>query len=129
MTEFASPASATGIEWATLNGALLIIEVAEIVKDINTAFGVTDAVRATITPVDGPTAGAPHVDTLVFPRALRSQLAPNVGKTVLGRLGQGQAKPSQSPPWILSEATEDDKKAAGQFLAAQAAGRLTADDI
>jgi hypothetical protein len=129
MTEFASPASATGIEWATLNGALLIIEVHEIVKDITTSFGVTDAVRATVTPVDGPTKGAAYQDTLIFPRMLKSQLAPNVGKTVLGRLAQGVAKPSQSPPWLLQEATKDDQTAAAQFLAAQAAGRLTADDI
>jgi hypothetical protein len=129
MTEFASPASATGIEWATLNGALLIVEVHEVVKDINTAFGVTDAVRATVTPVDGPTKGAAYQDTLIFPRMLRSQLAPNVGKTVLGRLGQGQAKPSQSPPWLLQEATPEDQTAAAAFLVAQAAGQLTADDI
>jgi len=129
MTEFASPASATGIEWATLNGALLIIEVHEVVKDITTSFGVTDAVRATVTPVDGPTRGAAYQDTFIFPRMLKSQLAPNVGKTVLGRLGQGQAKPSQSPPWLLQEATPEDQQSAAGFLAQQAAGRLTADDI
>jgi hypothetical protein len=129
MTEFASPASATGIEWATLNGALLIIEVHEIVKDITTSFGVTDAIRATVTPVDGPSAGAAYTDTLIFPRMLKSQLAPNVGRTVLGRLAQGQAKPSQSPPWLLHEATPADQQTAAAYLAAQAAGRLTADDI
>lgn len=129
MSQFASPASATGIEWATLNGALLIIEVVEVVKDIQTTFGVTDAVRATVTPVDGESAGSPYQDTLVFPRALKSQLAPNVGKTVLGRLGQGTAKPGQSPPWILSEATEADQQTAGAFVAQTAANQLTANDI
>ena len=129
MSQFASPASATGIEWATLKGALLMIHVTEVVKDIQTSYGVTDAVRATVTPVDGESAGAAYEDTLVFPRALKAQLAPNVGKTVLGRLGQGQAKPGQSAPWLLTEASADDQKTAAAFVAAQAAGALTADDI
>lgn len=127
--QFASPASATGIEWATLNGALLVIQVEEVVHGINTSFGTTDAVRATVTPIDGPTAGAAYTDTLIFPKVLQAQLAPNVGKTVLGRLGQGQQKPGQSPPWTLTEASPADQQAAAAFLAAQAAGRLTADDI
>ena len=129
MTQFESPATSTSIEWATLNGALLIIDVLEVVKDVNTVHGPSDAIRATVTPVDGPSAGAAFADALIFPRFLQSQLKPKVGKTVLGRLGQGVAQPKQSPPWVLSEATDDDKHAAGQFLAAQAAGRLTADDI
>jgi len=125
MSQFASPASATGIDWADLNGRLLIFTVTEVVKDINTNFGTTDAVRATVTVVDGPEAGTEHTDTLVFPRVLKSQLAPNVGKQVLGRLGQGVAKPSQSAPWILQEATEEDIKQASEFIA----GQLSADDI
>src|SRR5262245_16025864 len=129
MTEFATPASATGIDWSTLDGALLIFDVVEVVHDIHTNFGTTNAVRATVTPVDGPSAGAAYQDTLVFPKVLQSQLAPNIGKKVLGRLGHGQSKPGQSPPWILSEATEADTKAAAEFIAAELAGRLTADDI
>lgn len=129
MTDFASPASSDGIEWATLNGALLIIDVTEIVKDIPTVHGTADAVRANVTPVDGPTAGASHEDILVFPRVLKSQLSSRVGKKVLGRLGQGEQKKGQSPPWVLAEATDADKKVAADFVVNQAAGRLTADDI
>lgn len=127
--QFASPASATGIEWATLLGSLLIIDVTEVVKDINTSMGVRDATRATVTIVDGPTAGTAYTDTLIFPKVLHSQTAPNVGKKVLGRLGQGQAKPGQNPPWMLTEATPADQQTAANFLVAQAAGNLTADDI
>jgi hypothetical protein len=129
MSNFASPASATGIDWSTLNGRLLIIDVAEIVKDINTSFGPSDAVRATITIVDGTQPGETYTDTLVFPKVLKSQLAPNVGKQVLGRLGQGQAKPGQSAPWLLTEADDSDVKTATDFLAGRAANQLTADDI
>jgi hypothetical protein len=125
MSQFASPASATGIDWSELNGQLLIINVTEVVKDINTSLGVRDAVRATVTVVDGAT----YQDTLVFPKVLLSQLSPLVGQTVLGRLGQGQAKPGQNPPWTLTEATPEDQKAAAAFIAGQAAGWLTADDI
>jgi len=126
---FASPASATGIDLNALNERLLLVDVAEVVKDINTTFGVTDAVRATVTVVDGDQAGETFHDTLIFPKVLQSQLAPNVGKQVLGRLGQGQAKPGQKPPWILADATTDDIKTATDFLANRAANQLTADDI
>lgn len=127
--QFASPSSSAGIEWATLNGCLLIIEVKEVVHDINTSMGMRNATRATVTIVDGPTAGTAFEDTLIFPKVLHSQTASKIGKTVLGRLSQGVAKPSQNPPWILTEATADDLKAAGEFMAARAAGTLTADDI
>src|SRR5690606_37248083 len=56
-TQFASPATPSGIEWAPLKGSLLVIEPVEVVKDITTSFGTTDAVRATVTVVDGPKAG------------------------------------------------------------------------
>ena len=47
-------------------------------------------------------------DTLVFPKLLQSQLRSQIGKKVLGRLGQGSAKPGQSAPWLLNEASADD---------------------
>ena len=46
---------------------------------------------------------------LVFPRVLQSQLKPKVGQMVLGRLGQGTAKPGQSAPWMLTEPTDADR--------------------
>jgi len=129
MSNFASPASATGIDWSDLNGSLLTVAVVEIVKDINTSFGTTDAVRATVTVIDGDKAGDTYPDTLVFPKVLQSQLSPLVGQTVLGRLGQGQAKPGQSAPWILAEPTPQDQATAAKWVADQMAHQLTADDI
>lgn len=121
MSQFESPASGTGIDWATLKGALLIIEVRELVKDINTVHGITDAVRADISVVDGALKGETYIDTLIFPRALKAQTAPMVGKKVLGRLGQGEPKPGMNPPWRLADATPEDVVAATTFLTSQPA--------
>jgi hypothetical protein len=125
MSQFAAPAAASGIDWSELNGRLLIVEPSEIVKDINTNFGVTDAVRANVTVLDGNEAGKKHDDTLIFPRVLQSQLGSRIGQKVLGRLGQGQAKPGQSPPWMLNAATPDDEQKAVAYLSTQ----FTAADI
>jgi len=125
MSQFASPASSTGIEWSSLNGCLLIIEPTEVVKDIPTNFGVTNAVRATVSVIDGPTAGQAYTDTLVFPKVLQAQITSRLGEKVLGRLGQGQAKPGQSAPWMLNPATPEDEQKAVAFLTP----RLSAADI
>jgi len=114
MSQFAAPAAASGIEWSELNGSLLIVEPTEVVKDINTNFGVTDAVRANVTVLDGPL--GKYEDTLIFPRVLQSQLSSRIGQKVLGRLGQGTAKPGQSPPWMLAPATPEDEQKAIAYL-------------
>ena len=38
------------------------------------------------------------------------------GLMVVGRLGQGNKKPGQNPPWTLTAATEADKALAQQFV-------------
>jgi hypothetical protein len=119
MTQFAAPATPSGIDWSDLNGRLLIIEPAELVNDITTNFGPTSAVRATITVIDGDKTGETYDDTLVFPKVLQSQLKSKLGEKVLGRLGQGVAKPGQSPPWVLHEATPDDVQTGTNYLAGQ----------
>jgi hypothetical protein len=117
MTEFASPATANGIKWADVNGALVMVKVLSIETGIQTAFGASDAVRGDVTVVDGAGRGDDYKDCLIFPKALQSQLRPNVGKTVLGRVTQGAAKPGQSAPWLLAEASDADRKSASEFLA------------
>lgn len=113
---FAAPASAVGIKWADLNGALLIVDVKSVEENIATSFGDSTAIRADVAVIDGTQAGSSYPDALVFPKGLVSQLRPNVGRKVLGRLGQGQAKPGQSAPWLLTEATDADKQAGMAFL-------------
>lgn len=106
---FASPSSPSGgITWADHKGSLLLIEPLAAETGIQTSFGSADAVRANVYVLDGPGAGQEHPDTLVFPKLLQSQLKGQIGAKVLGRLGQGNAKPGQSAPWLLEEATADD---------------------
>jgi len=116
---FASPATSTGVDWKEVNGALILINVLGVDEAVQTVHGVTDAVRANITVLDGDLKGETFDDTLVFPRVLKSQLKSKVGQLVLGRLGQGTAKPGQSAPWQLVEATDADKSVANAYLKAQ----------
>lgn len=105
---FSNPAQASGISWDDCLGRLLLIEPKDVEKDIQTAFGLKDAVRADITVIDAPDAPEEYLDALIFPGVLISQTRPLIGEQVLGRLAQGEAKPGQKPPWKLLEATEDD---------------------
>jgi hypothetical protein len=118
---FSAPATATGLDLKALLGALLLIHVHDIEQGINTSFGSTDAVRADVTALDGPQAGETFDDTLIFPRVLQSQLKSKIGERVLGRLGQGQAKPGQSAPWVLNAATQADADLATKWLTRVAA--------
>jgi hypothetical protein len=119
--EFAAPASATGVKWEDYKGALLLFDVKSVETGIKTTFGENDAVRADVTILDGPHAGEEYIDTLVFPRVLQSQLRPNVDKKVLGRLGQGTAKPGQSAPWKLDDANDQDRAVARAHVQKNAA--------
>lgn len=114
---FASPAAATGIDWKALHGALLLFTVNGIEEGIKTVHGDSSAVRADVAVLDGELKGEDYADTLVFPKVLQSQLKSRIGQKVLGRLGQGQAKPGQSAPWLLAEATEADKQVGLAYLA------------
>lgn len=105
---FDKPASMVGIDFKEHVGRLVIFDVHGIEKDITTQHGLTDAVRADITVLDGPQAGTRLIDTLVFPRVLQGQLRSRVGKKVLGRIGQAPAQAGKNPAWQLLEATEAD---------------------
>lgn len=129
MSQFSQPASGSGIDWAAVNGALLIVQPTEVTEPINTVHGPQTAVRATITVVDGAQAGEVYEDALVFPRVLKSQLSSRIGQNVLGRLGQGVAKAGQSPPWTLNPGNDADEQAALAVLTAQQGPKLTAADI
>lgn len=124
-TEFAAPASATGIDWNELNGHLIVVEVESHETGIVTANGERDAIRATVHDIDGQQTDE---DVLIFPKVLVSNLRPRIGQKVLGRVGQGVAKPGQNAPWILTDASADPQAAAAAtaYLAARAAGQFTA---
>lgn len=119
--EFGAPSNATGIQWNDLKGSLLLFKVHAVESGIKTVHGDAQAVRADVIVLDGDQADTVYADTLVFPKVLISQVKPRVGGMVLGRLGQGQAKPGQSKPWVLSEATEADKGVARAHIAKSSA--------
>lgn len=118
MSAFASPGTpGSGIKLADHLGALLLVEVLGVETGIPTTFGDSDAVKANVHVIDGDGAGTDYDDTLIFPKVLQSQLKKSVGQKVLGRLGQGQAKPGQSAPWLLNEATAEDVTKAEAWVA------------
>lgn len=118
---FGAPSTATGIKWADLKGSLLLFTVHGIENGIKTVHGDAQAARVDVVVLDGADSGTKYADTLVFPKVLISQVKPSVGGMVLGRLGQGTAKPGQSAPWLLAEATDSDKDVARAYLAKNAA--------
>lgn len=107
-----APTNSNGdrIDLKKVNGSLLYFTVHELVKDIQTDYGPSDAIRADVAVLDGEEKGTVYSDTLIFPSVLRRQLSGAVGSvdpSILGRLGQGVSKKAgQSPPWILTDPTE-----------------------
>jgi hypothetical protein len=125
MTEFAAPAAGDRIQWADVLGHLVVVDVESLERDVETPRGPKDAIRAVVHDVDAQTT---YEDTLVFPKVLVSSLKPRVGQKVLGRIGQGVAKPGENPPWIIEDASADPAaaKKATDYLAAYAAGQFAA---
>lgn len=127
MSEFTqAPPPSGGIQWADIKGSLLVIEPLSLETGIQTTYGSTDAVRANVYVLTGPAESDDHPDTLVFPKVLAGQLKNQIGRKVVGRLGQGQAKASQSPPWVLEEASPDDLQKAQAWLDARKPGLTSA---
>ncbi|MFC5996928.1 hypothetical protein ACFQE5_22210 [Pseudonocardia hispaniensis] len=116
---FDGPGSSSGISWEEINGRLLLITPHSVETGIKTSYGDTDAVRADVVVLDGPDAPDEYADTLIFPRVLQGQVRKNAGtgRMNLGRLGQGNKKPGQSPPWMLGDPTDADKAIARNYLA------------
>jgi len=113
---FDAPATGGGsLRPADVEGHLLIVEPTEYVASIATSFGEKDAIRVNVHDV---TEGESHNDVLLFGTALIGSLKSQVGKRVLGVMTKGVAKPGQAAPWILQDATSEDKavKAATDYL-------------
>lgn len=120
MSEFVSAGSASGgITWADHKGSLLVIEPLSQETGVQTANGPADPIRANVFVLTGPTESEDFEDTLVFPKVLIGQLRSRIGQKVVGRLNQGVAKPGQSAPWVLDEATAEDIEKAKAWLEAR----------
>jgi hypothetical protein len=110
---FEDPVTATPLPYSELQGALLLFRVLSYEEHVPTSFTVagekSPAIRANVTALDGSHAGENYIEVLVFPKKLQAQLRARVGKMVLGRLGQGEARKGQNAPWELIAATPQDK--------------------
>lgn len=115
--EFSSPGTAAGFRLANYEGRLLLFHVTSVETGINTTFGPTDAIKAYVEILDGPTAGEGYADSLIFGKVIIQQLSGSVGGRVLGRLEKGNAKPGQNAPWRLADPSEMDKTIARKHLA------------
>jgi hypothetical protein len=114
----AAPGTGDKLDLKSLLGSLLYVTVTEYVTGIETSFGVTDAIRANVAVLDGEHKGDTLNDTLIFPSVLVGQLKSAVGATdpnVVGRLGQGLAKPGKSAPWVLNEPSPADLDVATKY--------------
>lgn len=105
MTTFAAPSEGGGgIHAADLNGHLLICYPLSVEKDIPTTYGAKDAIRINVADL---TTGEFHGDALWFGGYLIGGLKNSIGTPVLAVMGQGEAKPGQSPPWKLLDRSQD----------------------
>jgi hypothetical protein len=129
MTVFTAPAAGGGsdVRPADLEGHLLVVEPLEYVASIPTSMGDKDAVRVTIHDV---TDQQSYEDVLWFPKVLVGSLKGRIGQKVLAVLGKGTAKPGQSAPWILVDATTDAEciDAATRYMATVTAGQFAQAD-
>lgn len=112
-----------GIDWKELKDMLLVIEPLEVIEHVPTVHTKpgekSPAVRANVYALTGPDTSDDYVDTLIFPKVLQGQTKGLVGEMVCGRLGQGQAKPGQSAPWVILDATPEDYEKAEAWDAAR----------
>lgn len=117
MSMFTSPGATGGsdVKPADLEGHLLVVEPQEYCASIPTSMGDKDAIRVTIHDV---TASESHEDVLWFPKVLVGSLKGRVGQKVLAVLGKGTAKPGQSAPWVLHDASSEPEavKAATAYM-------------
>lgn len=99
-------------------GHLLIIT-AHKEEDVPTKdYGVKAAIRCDIIDVDS---GEEFADQLMFGTVIVPALRPYVGGSkVLCRLGKGEKRGGNNPPWVLNDYTEDDKNRALAYLSGDA---------
>lgn len=102
---------------AELVNSLVLIWVREYRQGIVTSFGEKDAVACDVHVLDGPKGGEVFDNALLFQGALIGSLRPAVGgDPVLARIGQGVAKPNQSPPFVLNPFTAQDAVVATTYI-------------
>lgn len=117
--------STNSVRPADLEGHVLVVQPLEYVNSISTSFGEKDAIRVNVHDISEK---ASHDDVLFFGTALIGSLKRDIGKTLLGKMGKGEAKAGQSAPWILIDLTSNEKAvaAASKYMNERIAGSLSA---
>jgi hypothetical protein len=130
MPDFADPTvEGDRLDYHALNGALLLFTVSvDQPGVVSTVHGDATPARTAVAVLDGEHKGDTYADALVFPRALSASLRANTGKLVIGRLGQGVAKPGKNPPWTLTPATDAEKETGRKYLEYAAAQAVQDDE-
>ena len=116
---FSTPSGASDFRISDFVGELLLIKPTEVIEDMTTEIGTTDAVRADITPLTGDHAGTECPDMLVFQTALKRELrkvldGPN--PFLCARLQMGAKKPGKNAPYIFVGPSEEDVTLARKYL-------------
>lgn len=122
---FDAPTTGTSISPVDVENHVLVVEPIEFCPKVTTAFGESDAVRFTVHDITDQTT---YTDVLWFSKALVGMGQRNIGKRLLGVMGKGEAKPGQSAPWILIDATGNETavQAATVYLNSQTAATIAA---
>jgi len=100
--EFSAPAAGSVLKPAEIEGHLLVVEPIEYIESMATQMGNSDAVRCTVHDITNSTT---HAEVLWFSTVLVGSLRSRMGAKVLGVMGKGEAKPGQTAPWILRDAS------------------------
>ena len=124
MSVFAS-ISRPAFSWADVAGRLVLVEPTSVDPSYTSKYTddagnprVITVVHATVSILDDPQQpGVAYPDVIVFPAALVSVLARNVGQLVLARVGKGEARNGRKAPWIFVEPTDADVATGESFLA------------
>jgi hypothetical protein len=114
---FQQPSQGDRLDMKDLLGSLVLIWVRELREGIPTPYGEREAIAADVHVLDGAKGGEKFENSLIFQAALIGSLRGAAGgDPVLGRIGQGVAKPGQSPPFILQPYTEQDAALATGYI-------------
>lgn len=100
--EFSAPAAGSVLKPAEIENHLLVVEPVEYIESMATQMGNSDAVRCTVHDI---TTKSTHSEVLWFSTVLVGSLRSRIGAKVLGVMGKGEAKPGQTAPWILKDAS------------------------
>ena len=126
--QFSAPAAGSVLKPAEIEGHLLVVEPTEYIEKMPTQMGESDAVRCTVHDLNTKTT---HEEVLWFSTVLVGSLRTRIGAKVLGVMSKGVAKPGQTAPWILQDASgvAEAVQAAQAYLAQHTPAQPAKDDL